>query len=345
MHGVRSLQPSHDTDALTITTPLAIASCTKLLTTICCLQLVEQGKLSLSTDTTTFLPDLAALPILTGFTADDKPITCPRTAPITLQHLLTHSSGLGYDGSNPTLMKWCAVTGKPTAARSAADKERLSTVTGRFGSPLLFSPGTSWTYGSSLDWAGRLVEVVSGLDLDTYMRRNIFERLGVTPKDAGFWLDKAAAGGMALTMRDAASGKVRYTSMQDPFPGVKEAMGGQGLKANMPGYFKVLKSLLADDEVLLKRETTKMMWRPCLSEGSRKALNGLRRTQPGVFGSFVGRFPEGVELDWWWEDGCVVLPGEGGALVCVWGWRDVREGVVFAAEVPEDFAGEVRDVG
>jgi len=195
-------------------------------------------------------------------------------------------------------MKWCAINGKPTAARSDADKTRLSTVVGRFSSPLLFTPGTSWTYGSSLDWAGKLVEVVSGLDLDAYMRQHIFARLAVAPYHAGFWLDKDAAGGMALTMRDAQSGKVRYTSMQDPFPGVQEAMGGQGLKTTMPAYFKVIKSLLRDDGVLLRHDTTEMMWNPHLSEESKKALNGLRKKEPEVFGSFVGRFPEEVELDW-----------------------------------------------
>jgi len=195
-------------------------------------------------------------------------------------------------------MKWCRVTGKPTAARSDADKARLSTVAGRFSSPLLFSPGTSWIYGSSLDWAGKLVEVVTGLDLDTYMRQNIFARLAIAPQHAGFWLDKEAAGGMAMSMRDAQTGKVRHTSVQDTYPGVKEAMGGQGLKATMPAYFKVLKSLLRDDGVLVRHDTLKMMWQPSLSEESKTTLNGLRKTAPEVFGSFVGRFPEEVGLDW-----------------------------------------------
>lgn len=238
------------------------------------------------------------MPILTGFDTAGAPVTKPRTVPITVQHLLTHTSGLAYDGSNAMVMKWCAATGKPIAARSADEKQRLSTVAGRFSSPLLFEPGTSWMYGSSLDWAGKVVEVVSGVDLDSYMRRYIFEPLGITPTDAGFWLDKEAGRGMALAVRDAATGKIRHTKTQDTYPGVVEAMGGQGLKARMPSYMKVLRSLLRDDGVLLRRETTAMMWTGCLGAESKAALNALRTTQPALFGAFVGRFPEGVELDW-----------------------------------------------
>jgi len=304
VYGIRSLEPGKDPIPLEVDTPLAIASCTKLLTTIACLQLVERGLTTLDADVASILPELAALPILTGFDASERPITTPRTRPITLRHLLTHSSGLSYDAFNPTLIRWCAATGKRLDSANAVS---LATVETRFSSPLLYEPGTSWGYSCGIDWAGKLAERVSGTDLETYFQCEIFAKVGVAPGAASFWLKdrypEQAAKGAALTIRGNgqdlhSKDPVRQMSLQDMWPGVKDCMGGQGLRATMPAYLAVLKSLLADDEKLLSIKTRATMFEPQLSAESKKALNGMRTTAPEQFAGFVGRLPAGVELDW-----------------------------------------------
>ena len=82
-----------------------IASCTKLLTTICALQNVEQGKLGLDDDVSTILPEWKSPDVLSGWD-QDQPQFKKATKKITLRQLLTHSSGMGYDFLSPDLAKW-----------------------------------------------------------------------------------------------------------------------------------------------------------------------------------------------------------------------------------------------
>jgi CubicO group peptidase (beta-lactamase class C family) len=256
--------------------------------------------LSLADDVASHLPELAALSILEGFTSDEKPITVPRKKAITLKHLLTHSSGLSYDAFEPRLMRWCKATGTPLGAK------RGKTVPTRFDNPLLFEPGTSWGYSCSLDWAGLLVERVTGTDLDTYIQREILDKVGVKAGDITFWIDKfpeyaAKQAGVSIRgngQSTDAEGEVRHMSVQNVFGEVEACMGGQGMKARLPAYLQVLKSLLADDGKILRKETLAMMFEPQLTKESHKALNDLRHTAPDQFNGFVGRMPDGVQLDW-----------------------------------------------
>jgi len=201
-------------------------------------------------------------------------------------------------------MRWCATTGKRLDSKAAAS---LATVETRFSSPLLYEPGTSWEYSCGIDWAGKLAERLSGTDLETLFQREIFDKVGVAPSEASFRLKdrypEQAAKAASLTIRG--DGKdlyskqpVRHTSLQDMWPGVQDCMGGQGLRATMPAYLAVLKSLLANDGQLLNSKMRGMMFEPQLSAGSKKALNELRTTAPEQFAGFVGRLPAGVELDW-----------------------------------------------
>lgn len=92
---------------LTADTTFLIASCTKLMTTICALHCVEKGLLAFDEDVSSILPELRSRQIITGF--DSKagyPIFEKATKPITLRQLLSHSSGMGYDFLSPTLGKW-----------------------------------------------------------------------------------------------------------------------------------------------------------------------------------------------------------------------------------------------
>lgn len=165
--------------------------------------------------------------------------------------------------------------------------------------PLIYEPGTSWLYGTSVDWAGKLVERITGQTLEEYMKANIWRPLGI--KDMTFWPEqhpdmKCRMAGM--TVRDEDTSKV-IPDLKDAVMagGKKDCFGGQGAFASMPDYFKILRSLLVDDEKLLKRSTTAQMFQPQLSKESREAQK-LVMAEPEKTLLFVGKFPEHVRLDW-----------------------------------------------
>ncbi len=161
--------------AMTIYTVVRIASMTKAITGACAMQLVEQGKLKLDEPIGPLLPELGAVKVLEGYDSDGKPRLREPKRPITLRHLLTHTSGHTYDIWNATIGEY----------RTKSDTPLLgSGLLSSLSIPLLFDPGEKWEYSISIDWAGRAVEEVSGLKLADYMKRNMFDPLGMP--DTGF---------------------------------------------------------------------------------------------------------------------------------------------------------------
>jgi CubicO group peptidase (beta-lactamase class C family) len=140
-----------------------IASMSKPITAIAVLMLTEEGKLSLDDPIAKYVPELAGLK-----TADGK------TPRITLRHLLTHTSGMGEATDEET-----------KAART------LSDLIPAFASkPLAFEPGSKWQYSQSgILTLGRIIEIVSGFPFEVFLRKRIFDPLGM--KDTTFYLSEA----------------------------------------------------------------------------------------------------------------------------------------------------------
>src|ERR1700712_3179308 len=160
-----------DPQRMTTDSVFRIASMTKAITAVAAMQMTEQGKLSLDQPAKEILPFLADTKVLLGFDSSDMPIMrAPRTQ-ITLRNLLTHTAGFVYDTWNEEMNRYAKMTNLP-ATRTG----QLAALT----APLNFDPGERWEYGINIDIAGRMVEVVSGLDLETYMQRNILGPLGMT---------------------------------------------------------------------------------------------------------------------------------------------------------------------
>jgi len=133
----------------------AIWSMTKLVASIAAMQLVESGKIGLDDDLSTLLPEMAKIPILNnGQLVQAK-------NPITLRHLLTHTSGFGYGGTDEEL------------ANFKDSNWKYKTL------PRRFESGTKFLYGSSTYWVGKLVEKLSNMDLENYFRQNITGPLGM----------------------------------------------------------------------------------------------------------------------------------------------------------------------
>src|SRR5262245_61898139 len=147
----------------------AIASMTKAVTSVAAMQFVESGKVKLDEPVAKYLPQLSKLEILTGFDkATSKPVLRPATKPVTLKHLLTHTSGFAYPTWDSNMLRYTQQTGPIPAGTVPVAP-----------TPLMFEPGARWQYGYSVDWAGRLVEALSGQPLEQYLQKNIFKRLGM----------------------------------------------------------------------------------------------------------------------------------------------------------------------
>ncbi|KAK8098231.1 beta-lactamase/transpeptidase-like protein [Apiospora kogelbergensis] len=263
--GNRAIRPK--AEPMTQDTVFVLASMTKLMTSIAVLQLVERGIVAMDDDIAPLLPVLARQPILTGFKENGTPVTKDRKGPITLRHLLTHSVGGSYEFSSGDISQWKKIQGTLGKPGTTVDEV--------FGHPLLYEPGESWSYGSASDWAGKVVEKLSGLSLEEYMKRHIWAPLGL--ENITFWPGTnpdMAKRLCSMSIRDTRSGKAVQSRKLIPMtPGAREAFGGQGAYATMGDYTEILNSLLTDDERLLKRETAATMFQPQLSGGPQKALD------------------------------------------------------------------------
>lgn len=258
-----------------LNTVMWIASCTKLMTSICCLQLVERGLVSLDEPVYKYIPELESFNVLSGFEDDGKPIEVKHTKPITLRLLLSHSSGFTYDSMDPRTLGWLKYHKR--------EPRTGGKILERFNVPLVFEPGESWMYGASIDYAGLLVERVIGQTLEAYMKTNLWEPLGI--KDMTFHLEKRPdmQKRMAdMSLRDPETSKVRHTDTPMPYldgkgKEVSDDFGGQGVFTTAEEYIKVVHALLVCDEneKLFSKATLEDFFTPQLSEESSTVLNAV----------------------------------------------------------------------
>jgi len=156
--------------AMTTDTVGAIFSMTKAVTGAAAMQLVEQGRLDLDAPAGEICPQLGEVTVLDGFDSDRQPLTRPPASPVTLRNLLTHTSGFVYTIWNANAAMWHDVTGVPDVL--SLEKASLT-------EPLAFDPGTKWEYGIGIDWAGQMVEAVSGQTLGEYFAEHLTGPLGM----------------------------------------------------------------------------------------------------------------------------------------------------------------------
>src|SRR5687767_6026486 len=155
-------------------TPLAkdtifnMASMTKPVTSVAIMMLVDEGKLKLDDEVAKYLPKWKDPLVISKFNeADASYETRPAKRPITIRHLLTHTSGIGYGFSSPTLTKIMQ-----------------KTMQTELDLPLLFDPGDGWAYGASTRVLGHVVEAISGQKIDAFLDARILKPLGM--HDTGY---------------------------------------------------------------------------------------------------------------------------------------------------------------
>lgn len=245
-----------------------LASATKLMATVAALTCVEDGHLTLEGDLSGLAPELTSKQVFTGFAEDDTPKFEAQTRPITMQLLLTHSSGMAYHFLNPDLMRLRAAKARPDQQSEKKPVEEL------FQDPLVFQPGTGWMYGPGLDWAGRIVERVTRKTLLEYLQERVFGRLGIS--DAQFY--PVTREDLRVRMVDLNPDDIEGTGRAvlggggDMNLTTKGDFGGHGLFMTAQDYLTVLKSILANDGKILKRETVESMFENQLSEQSQADL-------------------------------------------------------------------------
>jgi CubicO group peptidase (beta-lactamase class C family) len=257
---------------------LCLASASKLPTSIAALQCVEEGLLTLKGDLSSIAPELADKKVLTGWSEDDEPVLEDASQKITLEMLLTHSAGMAYDFLQPSVGKW--------SAKYKPNDERRKTVEDTFIYPLSHQPGAGWMYGSGLDWAGRIVERVTGDTLEKRIQERILKPLGCG-NDAQF---------QPITREDL---KERLVDLNPDDPqGIGSAImgqgayintrsdgcfGGHGLAMSAASYIKILQSLLSNDGKLLKPETVDDMFQNHLNPESSASHQAMLASPMGPF--------------------------------------------------------------
>lgn len=151
------------------------ASCSKLITSIAALQLIEQGKLSLSDAVEQYVPRIAQTQVLESITPGEKAEAVLRPAKVkpTINHLLTHTSGFTYDFFNDTTFAWRNTTGRaPSGYYGIGDWADFET-------PYLAEPGTKYYYGTSSDWLALVIQAVSGMRFYDYVKKFVLRPIGM----------------------------------------------------------------------------------------------------------------------------------------------------------------------
>ncbi len=242
----------------------AIASMTKAITSTAAMQLVERGKVTLDEPAAKHLPQLSKLDVLAGFDKNSgKPILRPASKPVTLRHLLTHTSGFCYDAWDEQMFKYAAQAG-PIAPDAVT--------------PLMLDPGTRWQYGTSVDWAGRVVEAVSGLTLELYFQRNILGPLGM--KDTSYILPPEKFDRLVSIYQRQSDGLLKENPRQQPAP-PKLYIGGGGLYSTTADYTRFMQMILrrgraGGKERILEAKTVEMMMANQIGELSAGKMKSFR---------------------------------------------------------------------
>jgi CubicO group peptidase (beta-lactamase class C family) len=244
-----------------------IASQTKAITSVAVMMLYEEGKFGLDDPVSKFIPAFAHEQVLDQFKQEDSSYTTvPAKRDITIRDLLTHTSGIGYaqigtKESNAIYAK------NNLAAGFYVDQGSLSDAMNRLGAlPLMHQPGEKWTYGLNADLLGDLVEIWSGMSLDEFFRRRIFEPLGM--KDTYFNLPPGKAARL-VNVYIGDSGKLVKEKVVfgiDPNYPLKTKTyfsGGAGLSSSIYDYAVFLQMLVNggvyNGKRLLSRNSVRIM--------------------------------------------------------------------------------------
>lgn len=271
-----------------------IASMTKSVNATAVMTLVDEGKLSLDEPASKWLPDLGKVTVEGGAAPEQ---------PITLRMLLSHTAGIAFPSRKP----------------SDGAISLKAYVASLIKTPLAFQPGTSYEYGFGPTVAGRIIEIVSGMKYEDFMRTRVFEPLGMN--DTTFHPDDALRARIARTYkmdedtRELVPGYNPFVTSDSSVTHMPEPAGGLFSTASDMGrfYAMIANNGELDGKRILKAESVKDMTTPVTAGG--KQLN----------------YACGWQCNTETQRVCGAMPvgsfGHGGAFATN-GWVDVKSGIV-----------------
>ncbi len=270
---------------MTADTIFRIYSMSKPITSAAAMQLVEQGRMQLDDPVSKYIPAFRDMKVLV--TEGDTTREVPAERPITIRHLMSHTSGLTYGFFGNTEVD--KAYRKAGVLMTDATIEETVNKLGRL--PLLYQPGTRWHYSVSTDVLGRVVEVVSGERFDRYLQQHIFKPLQMT--DTFFVVPAEKRHRLAQLYTDDGKGglkpapalrSIRFVSDSNRF-----FSGGGGLCSTTSDYYRFCRALLHGGEL----EGQRILRPESIREMTRNQLK-----QPGFrFGLGFAISPEG-EYSW-----------------------------------------------
>jgi CubicO group peptidase (beta-lactamase class C family) len=235
-----------------------IASQTKAITSTAVMMLWEEGRFQLDDPISKYIPEFKNPQVLQNFRYRDTTYTAvPANREITIRHLLTHTSGIGYgmiDGDERFKMLYqkAGITDLFTSEDISIGESvrKLAKL------PLHHQPGEKYTYSEGLDVLGYFIEVISGMPFDAFLKQRLFDPLGM--HDTGFYLPQNKANRLVSVQRMNNGEWGRYpVTFYDPDYPIKGAKrffsGGAGLSSTAKDYATFLQMYLNDGELNGKR--------------------------------------------------------------------------------------------
>jgi CubicO group peptidase (beta-lactamase class C family) len=299
-----------------------IYSMTKPVTALAAMALIEDGKLRLDQSVSDLIPAFKTMRVAVN---PEKSLeSVPAQRPITIRHLLTHTSGLSYNiTAKGALLKEYERLGLIPAAVNAATEPQLrqtrpatlAVFADRVAqAPLIAQPGTAWNYSISMDVLGRVIEVASGMSFDRYVQTRLLDPLGMR---STFWTVPGSEAKRLAT---------NYAFVGDNMvpldPGASSAWlsppsfpyGGAGLVSSARDYDRFLR-MLANGGTLAGRRVLK-------AETVRLALSNL--LPPGVtfggVGAGTGGDRNAVPMGYGAGGSVYLADAPGGASKGTYGW-------------------------
>lgn len=251
-----------------------IYSMTKPVTSAAAMLLVEEKRLGLDDPITKHLPAKDANQAVVTMDQTGHFVTRPPATPLTVRHLLTHTSGIAYAFSNDVLSK------VQQTAPSIPDT-----------SILVHDPGERWTYGPSTKVLGDIVAAVSGQSLDVFFDERIFKPLGMSDTAFSVPGDKLARLATSHQRRDG-----KLVEQPNPATTPPQVRGDSGLFSTASDYGRFLRMLLNGGEL----DGRRVLSAATVREMSTNQIGALKvETQPAINPAFSSPFPKRTGLDEW----------------------------------------------
>lgn len=227
-----------------------IMSQTKAITSLAILQLFENGKIGLDQAVGDFIPSFYKQTVLKDFNAADTTYTTvPAKRNITIRDLLTHTSGIDYAAIGSKKMQAIYAKADMPSGLGKSNASLIDVMKKLGTLPLVHQPGEKFTYGLNSDLLGCIVEIVSGMTLEAYFHKNIFEPLGM--RDTYFNVPASKANRLTKVYTEDSTNKIiewgptfRNIDPNYPLLGTTFFSGGAGLSSTAYDYAVFLQMIL-----------------------------------------------------------------------------------------------------